>query len=171
MPNWETTTSLIAMWSLSVSVFFPSWFVTVPTCSKYSSLLVFLIRIFQCEHRSYSIHDCLWSQCSSKVSPAVESYMIFFLIPFFVIHLIEKNQLAVSLQQHKGVKWTGSRQSGPSPARHGSDSQEITNCLALAVVLLLALCHNIWASFFGDSAVIIKDYAYMAPLLVASIVY
>ncbi|RVW14058.1 Protein detoxification 19 [Vitis vinifera] len=46
---------------------------------------------------------------------------------------------------------------------------KITDCLALAVVLLLALCHNIWASFFSDSTVIIKDYAYMVPLLVASI--
>ena len=46
---------------------------------------------------------------------------------------------------------------------------KITDCLALAVVLLLALCHNIWASFFSDSTVIIKDYAYMAPPLVASI--
>ena len=46
---------------------------------------------------------------------------------------------------------------------------KITDCLALAVVLLLALCHNIWASFFSDSTVIIKDFAYMTPLLVASI--
>ena len=46
---------------------------------------------------------------------------------------------------------------------------KISICVALVVVLLLALCHNIWASFFSDSTVIIKDFAYMTPLLVASI--
>ena len=46
---------------------------------------------------------------------------------------------------------------------------KITACLALAVVILLALCHNIWAGFFSDSTVIIKNYAYMTPLLVVSI--
>ncbi|XP_034679398.1 protein DETOXIFICATION 19-like isoform X1 [Vitis riparia] len=41
--------------------------------------------------------------------------------------------------------------------------------LAVLVVVVLALGHNIWASFFSDSRVIIKDYASMVPLLAISI--
>ncbi|WKA12109.1 hypothetical protein VitviT2T_029532 [Vitis vinifera] len=58
----------------------------------------------------------------------------------------------------------------PDRAKHAmAVTLKISICVALVVVLLLALCHNIWASFFSDSTVIIKDFAYMTPLLVASI--
>lgn len=42
--------------------------------------------------------------------------------------------------------------------------------LALTFVLLLAFGHNIWASFFSTSHVIIREFAYMTPLLTGSII-
>lgn len=42
--------------------------------------------------------------------------------------------------------------------------------LALTVVLLLAFGHNIWASLFSSSNVIIRHFACMTPLLAVSIV-
>ncbi|XP_022139357.1 protein DETOXIFICATION 19-like [Momordica charantia] len=41
--------------------------------------------------------------------------------------------------------------------------------LGLAVVLLLAFGHNIWAGFFSDSPVIIQAFASMTPLLAISV--
>lgn len=40
---------------------------------------------------------------------------------------------------------------------------------ALAVVLVLAFGHDIWAGFFSSSSVIIKEYASMTPFLMVSI--
>lgn len=42
--------------------------------------------------------------------------------------------------------------------------------LALIVVSVLAIGHNIWAGFFSSSSVIIKDFASITPLLVISII-
>ncbi|XVE50210.1 hypothetical protein DITRI_Ditri01bG0143500 [Diplodiscus trichospermus] len=41
--------------------------------------------------------------------------------------------------------------------------------LTLAVVLALAFGHKIWAAFFSDSALLVKQFASMMPLLVISI--
>ncbi|XWS11011.1 hypothetical protein CRYUN_Cryun38cG0047100 [Craigia yunnanensis] len=41
--------------------------------------------------------------------------------------------------------------------------------LTLAVVLALAFGHNVWAGFFSDSALIVKQFGSMIPLLVISI--
>ncbi|KAL6554231.1 hypothetical protein OROMI_019904 [Orobanche minor] len=46
---------------------------------------------------------------------------------------------------------------------------KLTVLLALCVVLGLSLGHNLWASSFSGSPVIIKAYASMTPLLVVSI--
>lgn len=43
--------------------------------------------------------------------------------------------------------------------------------LGLVVVLALAFGHNIWAGFFSDSSVIIRQFALMTPLLVVSILF
>lgn len=42
--------------------------------------------------------------------------------------------------------------------------------LALIIVLVLGFGHNIWASLFSDSSVIIKLFASMTPLLTVSII-
>ncbi|KAK1303235.1 MATE efflux family protein LAL5 [Acorus calamus] len=43
--------------------------------------------------------------------------------------------------------------------------------LALTVVLALAFCHNIWASFFSSSPSIIREFSHMTPLLTVSILF
>ena len=43
--------------------------------------------------------------------------------------------------------------------------------LAVSFIIVLALGHNIWASFFSDSRVMIKEYASMIPLLSISILF
>jgi MATE family multidrug resistance protein len=50
-----------------------------------------------------------------------------------------------------------------------SVSLKLSVILALTVVLALALGHNIWASCFSNSSVIIKEFASMTPLLAISI--
>ena len=43
--------------------------------------------------------------------------------------------------------------------------------LAVSFIIVLALGHNIWASFFSDSRVMKKEYASMIPLLSISILF
>jgi multidrug resistance protein, MATE family len=43
--------------------------------------------------------------------------------------------------------------------------------LATTVILLLAICHNLWASLFSNSQDIITAFAYMTPLLAVSILF
>ena len=42
--------------------------------------------------------------------------------------------------------------------------------LGLSFVLFLALCHDLWASLYSGSAVIVSEFAAIAPLLIVSIV-
>ncbi|KAK1309491.1 MATE efflux family protein LAL5 [Acorus calamus] len=43
--------------------------------------------------------------------------------------------------------------------------------LALGVILVLAFGHNIWAGFFTNSPSIIREFAYLTPLLAVSILF
>ncbi|KAK1278254.1 MATE efflux family protein ALF5 [Acorus gramineus] len=43
--------------------------------------------------------------------------------------------------------------------------------LALGVILVLAFGHNIWAGFFTNSPSIIREFAYLSPLLAVSILF
>lgn len=46
---------------------------------------------------------------------------------------------------------------------------KLTVVLALAVILALSVGHNLWASAFSNSPVIINAFASMTPFLVVSI--
>ncbi|XP_022734567.1 protein DETOXIFICATION 18-like [Durio zibethinus] len=48
---------------------------------------------------------------------------------------------------------------------------KLSTILTLAVVLSLAFGHNVWASFFSNSSIIVKQFASMIPLLVISITF
>lgn len=43
--------------------------------------------------------------------------------------------------------------------------------LALTIILLLAICHNLWASLFSSTQDIITAFASMTPLLAISILF
>ena len=43
--------------------------------------------------------------------------------------------------------------------------------LGLTVILLIAICHNLWASLFSSSQDIKTAFAYMTPLLATSILF
>ncbi|CAA3006015.1 DETOXIFICATION 19-like [Olea europaea subsp. europaea] len=58
----------------------------------------------------------------------------------------------------------------PDRAKHAmSVTLKLTILLALCIVLALAFGHNLWASLFSDSQVIINSYSKMTPFLVVSI--
>lgn len=67
MPNSEQTTSLIAMWCVSLLFdFLPSSFAILNWV-----VIAFLFSGFydlQCEHRNHCLYDYLWSQRLSEVS-------------------------------------------------------------------------------------------------------
>lgn len=59
----------------------------------------------------------------------------------------------------------------PAQAKHAMlVTLKLCVLLTLAVVLVLAFGHNVWAGFFSDSSLIISKYASMTSLLIVSIV-
>lgn len=58
----------------------------------------------------------------------------------------------------------------PQQAKHAMMvTLKLSVLAALAVVLLLAFGHDIWAGFFSNSSVIIKEFALLTPFLMVSI--
>jgi MATE family multidrug resistance protein len=51
-----------------------------------------------------------------------------------------------------------------------SVTMKLSVLLAISFVLFLAFCHNLWASLYSGSAVIMSEFAAIAPLLIVSIV-
>ena len=51
-----------------------------------------------------------------------------------------------------------------------SVTMKLSVLLGISFVLFLAFCHDLWASLYSGSAVIVSEFAAIAPLLIVSIV-
>ena len=85
------------------------------------------------------------------------------------IHSVHRCLVLLGTSQHPGVERDRCGERGQAK-NAVSVTMKLSVLLGLSFVLFLAFCHDLWASLYSGSAVIVSEFAAIAPLLIVSIV-